>query len=138
MTRFILRRAMQDGRLEAIFRKWQLWNEDQPRLYARLLADGNEGDDAKPVEAAEAAIEPVPENATDVLPPIDPQTMAHFVAVQSALTPEEAAVAREVAKELSATELRAWFDDLSALSVPDAVAKVQKLISGFGKDGGAS
>jgi hypothetical protein len=87
---------------------------------------------------ASAAQENVPENATDVLPPIDPQTMAHFIAVQSALTPEEAAIAREVAKDLSAAELRAWFDELSKLSVPDAVAKVRKLISGLGKTGGAS
>ena len=35
----ILRDAMRDGRLEAIFRRWNVWNEDQPRLYARVLAD---------------------------------------------------------------------------------------------------
>ena len=35
----ILRSAMRDGRLEAIFRRWNVWNEDQPRLYARVLAD---------------------------------------------------------------------------------------------------
>ena len=29
---------MRDGRLEAIFRRWEMWNEDQPRLYARVLA----------------------------------------------------------------------------------------------------
>jgi His/Glu/Gln/Arg/opine family amino acid ABC transporter permease subunit len=34
----ILRRAMRDGTLETIFRKWGVWNDDQPRLYARLLA----------------------------------------------------------------------------------------------------
>jgi len=34
----ILRAAMGDGRLEAIFRKWNVWNEDQPGLYARVLA----------------------------------------------------------------------------------------------------
>lgn len=34
----ILRGAMQDGRLEAIFRRWNMWNADQPRLYARVLA----------------------------------------------------------------------------------------------------
>lgn len=34
----ILRQAMRDGRLERIFRKWQVWNEDQPRLYADVLA----------------------------------------------------------------------------------------------------
>src|SRR5439155_27238295 len=34
-----LRDAMRDGRLEAIFKRWDDWNEDQPRLYARVLAD---------------------------------------------------------------------------------------------------
>jgi polar amino acid transport system substrate-binding protein len=34
----ILREAMRDGRLETVFRHWEMWNEDQPRLYARLLA----------------------------------------------------------------------------------------------------
>src|SRR3954469_23901949 len=32
----ILRGAMRDGRLEAVFRKWGVWNDDQARLYARL------------------------------------------------------------------------------------------------------
>jgi polar amino acid transport system substrate-binding protein len=31
----ILRQAMRDGRLEAIFRRWGMWNDDQPRLYAQ-------------------------------------------------------------------------------------------------------
>jgi polar amino acid transport system substrate-binding protein len=35
----ILRRAMADGRLETIFRRWDMWNEDQPQLYARLTGD---------------------------------------------------------------------------------------------------
>ena len=34
----ILRDAMRDGTLERIFRKWNVWNEDQPALYAKLLA----------------------------------------------------------------------------------------------------
>ncbi len=33
----VLLDAMQDGRLDAIFRKWGLFNPDQPKLYARLL-----------------------------------------------------------------------------------------------------
>jgi His/Glu/Gln/Arg/opine family amino acid ABC transporter permease subunit len=33
----ILRAAMRDGRLERIFRKWNVWNEDQPRLYTEVL-----------------------------------------------------------------------------------------------------
>ena len=34
----ILRTAMRDGTLERIFRRWNVWNDDQPALYARLLA----------------------------------------------------------------------------------------------------
>src|SRR6476659_2179972 len=33
----ILRDAMRDGTLEAIFRKWHVWNDDQQPLYDRLL-----------------------------------------------------------------------------------------------------
>ena len=33
----ILKAAMQDGTLERIFRKWNVWNDDQPALYARVL-----------------------------------------------------------------------------------------------------
>ena len=32
----ILRSAMGDGRLEKILRKWQVWNDDQPKLFERL------------------------------------------------------------------------------------------------------
>jgi polar amino acid transport system substrate-binding protein len=39
----ILRGAMRDGRLEAIFRRWEMWNEDQPRLYARILSGSATG-----------------------------------------------------------------------------------------------
>jgi len=34
----ILREAMRDGTLERIFRTWNVWNDAQPALYARLLA----------------------------------------------------------------------------------------------------
>jgi polar amino acid transport system substrate-binding protein len=34
----ILRAAMRDGRLEAIFRRWNMWNDQQPLLYARVVA----------------------------------------------------------------------------------------------------
>src|SRR3954465_5469283 len=36
----VLRRAMRDGTLERIFRKWGVWNDDQPALYASLGARG--------------------------------------------------------------------------------------------------
>ena len=34
----ILKDAMRDGRLEAIYRKWGIWNEDQPALFSQVLA----------------------------------------------------------------------------------------------------
>jgi polar amino acid transport system substrate-binding protein len=34
----VLRGAMRDGTLERIFRKWGVWNDDQPALYASLIA----------------------------------------------------------------------------------------------------
>jgi polar amino acid transport system substrate-binding protein len=34
----ILRGAMRDGTLERIFRRWDVWNDDQPMLFARVLA----------------------------------------------------------------------------------------------------
>ena len=34
----ILRQAMTDGRLEKIFRRWEMWNDDQPPLYARMTS----------------------------------------------------------------------------------------------------
>jgi polar amino acid transport system substrate-binding protein len=56
----ILRQAMRDGRLEAIFRRWEMWNEDQPRLYARLTGgpaatDTTDEETAAEVGVAEAA-----------------------------------------------------------------------------------
>ncbi len=72
----------------------------------------------------------VPENATAVIPPIDAETMTHFIAIQSALKPEEAALAREVAANFGAAELHAWFDELKKLTVPQAVQKIRVLIAG--------
>jgi polar amino acid transport system substrate-binding protein len=35
----ILRQAMRDGTLEQIFRRWNIWDESQTRLYGRILSD---------------------------------------------------------------------------------------------------
>lgn len=39
----ILLAAMRDGTLESIFRKWGIWNDDQPALYARVLGGAAAG-----------------------------------------------------------------------------------------------
>lgn len=67
---------------------------------------------------------------------LDPRAMTHFIAIQAALTPAEAALARQVAADLSPAEVRTWLGELSALSVPDAVAKIRTFIGA--KSGGAS
>ena len=46
----VLRDAMRSGALERIFRKWNVWNDDQPKLYARLLA----GESVPPVVGLDA------------------------------------------------------------------------------------
>jgi len=51
----VLKQAMRDGRLEAIFRKWRLWNDDQPGLYARVLAGSAIPPDTTAQISAEAA-----------------------------------------------------------------------------------
>jgi hypothetical protein len=92
---------------------------------------------AKPALPQVAA--PAQEPPSDAaLPVLDPAAMVQVVAIQSALEPQEVAFVQEVAKELSPAELRAWFDKLSKLSVPDAVEVIRGLIAGKDKNGGAS
>jgi len=59
----ILRGAMRSGALEAILRKWNVWNDDQPELYRRVLAGepippvtggGPEEGDLQPIFAPES------------------------------------------------------------------------------------
>jgi hypothetical protein len=54
--------------------------------------------------------------------------LAHFIEIQSELTPLEGRLAREVAATLSPAEIRAWLAELSTMSVPDAVAKIRSFI----------
>jgi polar amino acid transport system substrate-binding protein len=53
----ILRAAMRDGRLEAILRKWGVWNEDQPGLFQELAGGsaGSAGSNGSTGSASEAA-----------------------------------------------------------------------------------
>jgi len=67
----------------------------------------------------------LPENATDVLPPLEPQTLAHFIVIQSALEPEEAKRTSEIVRNLGAAELRTWFGELSKLPVSQAVQSIR-------------
>ena len=60
----ILRGAMRDGTLERIFRKWNVWNADQPALYKALLA----GEPVAPVagfDTSDAAVTLSTKDAVD-------------------------------------------------------------------------
>jgi hypothetical protein len=93
---------------------------------------------AKAITASSERVETEVDGVDSMVPAMAPATMAHFLAVRSQLTPEESRLASEVAKELSPAELHAWFDELAALSVPDAVAKVRSLLALLEKKGGGS
>jgi len=104
--------------------------------WRKAVPEGEPTAPAKPaLEASNTKDEGEPESG---LPPLDPKAMAHFIAIQSALAPNEAALARQVAAELSPTEMRAWFAELSALSVPDAVAKIRAFVGETSRKGDAS
>jgi len=66
---------------------------------------------------------------SEILPPIDAKTMSHFVSIQSVLDPKEAELAREVASSLPPAELRAWFDELTKLTVAEAVKKIRVMLT---------
>ena len=55
----ILKEAMRDGSLEHIFRKWDVWNDDQPPLHARVLA----GEPIAPYSGVESTSDLAPETA---------------------------------------------------------------------------
>jgi hypothetical protein len=113
-----------------------LANKGMPKLGA-ILDWRKAAPDPKQLESSTQALttesKPEPE-----LPPLDPNAMSHFIAIQSALTPREAALARRLASELSPAEIRAWFAELSTVSVADAVARIRAFIERMPKSGGAS
>lgn len=59
------------------------------------------------------------------LPMFDAKSLAHFQAIEDALTLAEKMRAHELAAQRPTAELRRWYADLVALSVPDAVAKIR-------------
>ena len=62
--------------------------------------------------------------------PMAPEVMAHFVAIQQALTLEERALAQALVSELSPADVRAWLQELAALAVPAAVHRIRGILHG--------
>jgi hypothetical protein len=93
---------------------------------------------AQPTALPEAAATEAPTAESTEPPALDAKTMAHLIAIQSALAPAEATLARQLIAELSPAEMRTWMTELSALSVTDAIAKVRSILKSTRKSGGAS
>lgn len=120
-------------------------SEPNDRPWPDSAYEASEGEE-EPLGAADdgdtlaSASEPATE-AEDELPTLNAATLAHFAAIQGALTFREGMLARALAAELSPAELRAWMTELQQLSVADAAAKIRAVIGDAGTDdaaGGAS
>jgi hypothetical protein len=96
---------------------------------AAHAADAAHGEHAVPTVTAASATESAAE-----LPTLDSAALAHFAAIQGALTFREGMLARALAAELSPAELRTWLTELRTLSVPDAVAKIREVLGTDGSD----
>jgi hypothetical protein len=59
------------------------------------------------------------------LPTFDADALAHFRAIEEALTLAERMRANELAAQRPAAELRRWYAELVTLAVPEAVAKIR-------------
>jgi hypothetical protein len=89
---------------------------------------------AEPATESPAASAPsaAPEPKTNL------QNASHFVAIQDALGPEDAAFARHAAAKLPREQLETWFAKLGQLTVPEAVAEIRAEIAKSNAAGGAS
>jgi hypothetical protein len=77
-------------------------------------------------DTALPATPPTPAIATGAeLPTFDADALAHFRAIEEALTLAERMRANELAAQRPAAELRRWYAELVKLPVPEAVAKLR-------------
>ena len=84
------------------------------------------GSSTEPAPATPVAGGPIPA----AVPPLSPQGMLHFAAIQQALTLEERALAQGILSELSPDEVQAWLRELAPLSVAEAVEKIRPILNG--------
>ena len=61
---------------------------------------------------------------------IEAAHIRHFLAIHSALTPQEATMICEIAEAFSTEELRVWFAMLVDLTTPQAVQHIRVLLAG--------
>lgn len=70
------------------------------------------------------------ERSEQLLLPLDHEVFAHFLKIQSVLSPDEVSQVVDFASKLSGPELRRWFDEISRLNVAQAVQRLRVVIAG--------
>ena len=70
------------------------------------------------------------ERPAAAMPAIDPATMAHFLAIRQALSPEEQALAQALLAELSPDQVQGWLRLFAPLPVATAVEKLREILYG--------
>jgi hypothetical protein len=70
------------------------------------------------------------ERPAAAMPAIDPATMAHFLAIRQALSPDEQALAQALLAELSPDQVQAWLRLFAPLPVATAVEKLREILHG--------
>jgi len=102
----------------------ELERSDEPA--AHEPPDASAASHHRPETPPPLATAPTPAIATGAeLPTFDADALAHFRAIEEALTLAERMRANELAAQRPAAELRRWYAELVKLSVPEAVAKIR-------------
>jgi hypothetical protein len=70
------------------------------------------------------------ERPAAAMPAIDPATMAHFLAIRQALSPDEQALAQALLAELSPDQVQSWLRLFAPLPVATAVEKLREILHG--------
>lgn len=72
----------------------------------------------------------VAERPATTIPTLDPATMAHFLAIRQALSPEDQALAQALLAELPPDQMKAWLRLFAPLPVATAVEKLREILHG--------
>ena len=108
--------------------------------WRKAAAQGKRAKEAPSPSAPAADAKPTTEPAS---PPPAPaptkmQNAQHFVAIQEALGPQDAAFARAAAANLTPDQIQAWLAELGQLSIEDAVTRIRAEIAKAKLGGGVS
>ncbi|MCW5803926.1 MAG: hypothetical protein KIT31_16245 [Deltaproteobacteria bacterium] len=114
---------------------WHAAHEEGRKERQRALAE-SAAEESTITSKRRPKTEPAP-TPREPAPPRTQERLAHLLAIESALGPDDAARARQLGSELAPGEMAAWMEQLATMSIAEAVAKVRSTI-GPSKKGGAA